>query len=125
MIVGLGLDLCDTPRIDGMLTRWGTRFSARVFTASERSYCDSKACSAQHYAARFAAKEAALKALGVPSGLSWHEMEVAGGGGGPPALVLHGKALDAAKALGASEFHLTLTHAGDFAAAVVVLERRA
>jgi len=76
MIVGVGFDLVDVARIEGLLDRWPERFEARVFTDGERSYARARARSAQHLAARFAAKEAALKALGVPAGARWHEMEV-------------------------------------------------
>ena len=95
MIVGIGLDLTEIPRIHGMVERWGDRFVKRIFTPSEREYCQSKAMFARHYAARFAAKEACLKALSVPPGLSWHEMEVGGGGTMPPTLTLRGAALEA------------------------------
>ena len=77
---------------------------------------------AQHLAAQFAAKEATLKALGVPAGLSWKELEVVGGGKQAPRLVLHGRAAEAAQRLGATRLHLTLTHAAGVAGAVVVVE---
>lgn len=122
MIVGLGIDLCEIPRIAGMLERWGDRFTEKVFTEGERAYALGRAGAAAHLAARFAAKEATLKALGVPAGLSWHEMEVVGGGKEAPRLVLRGEAERAAAHLRVARVHLTLTHTVDVAAAVVVAE---
>lgn len=121
MIVGLGIDLTEISRIQAMLDRWGERFERRLFTDGERAYCRGRARPAQHFAARFAAKEATLKALSVPEGLSWHEMEV-DAGAGAPRLTLGGQAAAAARRLGVARAHLTLTHAADVAAAVVVLE---
>jgi holo-[acyl-carrier protein] synthase len=122
VIVGMGIDLAEVPRIAGMVRRWGDRFIRRVFTEGEREYALSRGNAASHLAARFAAKEATLKALGVPPGLSWHEIEVVGGGNEPPLLVLRGQALAAANRLGTVRMHLTLTHTADVAAAVVVAE---
>lgn len=122
MIVGVGLDLEEVPRFAALLERWGERLSRRLFTEGERQYASGKGREASHYAARFAAKEATLKALSVPSGLSWHEMEVVGGGRRPPRIVLRGRALEAARALGVEHLHLTLTHTDAIAAAVVIAE---
>jgi holo-[acyl-carrier protein] synthase len=122
MIVGLGIDVTEVPRIAALLERWGDRFAHKVFTAGERAYAAARARPAEHLAARFAAKEATLKALGVPSGLSWHEMEVDSGPGGRPELALSGRALEAARAIGIARLHLSITHAGGVAAAVVVAE---
>jgi holo-[acyl-carrier protein] synthase len=122
MIVGLGIDLCEIGRIGSMLERWGPRFTHKLFTPGERDYALGRANAAVHLAARFAAKEATLKALAVPPRLSWHEMEVIGGGGRPPQLVLTGEALLAAGRLGVVRLHLTLTHTDAVAAAVVVAE---
>jgi holo-[acyl-carrier protein] synthase len=118
----MGIDLTEVGRIASMVERWGERFTRRVFTDGEREYASSRASAASHLAARFAAKEATLKALGVPPGLSWHEIEVVGGGSEPPLLVLRGRALAAADKLGTVRMHLTLTHTADVAAAVVVAE---
>ena len=122
MIVGLGLYVVEVPRIERMTARWGDRFINKIYTANEREYSLARANTAQHLAARFAAKEATLKALGVPRGCSWHEMEVVGGGGVAPRLVLTGTAKRAADALGITSVHLRLTHTRDIAAAVVVAE---
>ena len=99
----------------------------RVFTEEERAYCDSRgAAAAQHYAARFAAKEAAFKALrtGWRDGLSWHHVDVASDEMGAPALQLAGHARTLFEALGATHAHLSLSHTAEHAVAQVVFERR-
>ncbi len=123
MIVGMGMDLCEIDRIEAMVERWGTRFTRKLFTEGERAYAASKVKSGQHYAARFAVKEATLKALCVPKGLSWKEMEVVGGGSLPPRLKLHGRAAEAAKKQGIERMHVTISHAAGLAVAVVIAER--
>lgn len=103
------------------------RFRERVFTPAERAYCDSKGASAaQHYAARFAAKEAAFKALGTgwSGGLGWHEVEVVTAETGAPALTLRGHALELFERSGATHAHLSLSHTSQHAVAQVVFERR-
>ena len=122
MIVGIGLDLVPIVRIASMLARHGSRAEERLFSADERADCRARAEPAQHYAARFAAKEATLKALGVPSGLRWTEIEVRRAESGRPLLLLSGAAAEAAARQGVVGHHLSLTHAGGMAAAVVVLE---
>jgi holo-[acyl-carrier protein] synthase len=122
VILGVGIDLAETPRIARLCERWGERFTHRVFTAGERVYAADRARAAEHLAARFAAKEAVLKALGVPSGLSWQEMEVVSRPRTPPALRLSGRAEAAARALGVVRIHLSLSHAAELACAVVILE---
>ncbi len=122
MILGVGIDLTPVDRMERALARHGDRFEKRVFTDGERAYCRARARPADHFAARFAAKEAALKALGVPEGLSWHELEIVPAAGGPPELVLRGVAARAADERGVRRLHLSLTHAGGQAAAVVVAE---
>jgi holo-[acyl-carrier protein] synthase len=124
VIVGLGMDVVDVARIrrilEGPADR-AARFLARCFTAAERAYCELARDRAHRYAARFAAKEAASKALGAPAGISWHDVEVARGEG-PPALVLRGVAAEAAARAGATRAHLTITHDAGVAAATVILE---
>ena len=124
MLAGLGHDLCEIDRIEAAVEKWGARFTERVFTEGERAYAMGKLSRAQHLAARFAVKEATLKALGVPPGLSWKEMEVVGGGKIAPRLQLSGRAKAAAEALRIETFHITITHAGNYASAVVIAERR-
>jgi len=104
------------------------RFRERVFTAAERQYCDRRgAQAAQHYAARFAAKEAAFKALGTgwSGGLGWHEVEVVSKDSGVPTLVLGGSALELFERAGATHAHLSLSHTSEHAVAQVIFERRA
>jgi len=122
VIVGVGLDVIPIARIAALLERYGGKLEERLFTSGERAYCRGRGLPEQHFAARFAAKEALLKALGGPSGLRWQEIEVRSGAGGAPELVLSGAASRAADARGVVARHLSLTHAGDVAAAVVVLE---
>ncbi len=122
MIRGIGVDLTPVARFQAVLARHPERLEARLFTERERAYCRRRAHAVEHLAARFAAKEAALKALGVPSGLSWHELEVVSLDGSAPRLELHGQASRAAALLGVVRVHLTLTHAGGQALAMVVAE---
>jgi holo-[acyl-carrier protein] synthase len=124
MIVGIGMDVVEIARIARIVdggAEAAERFLARCFTAGERAYCDSRRDRAGRYAARFAAKEAAVKALGAPRGVAWTDVEVERGDG-PPALRLHGAARMAADRLEVSRVHLTLTHDGGVAAATVILE---
>jgi len=121
VIRGIGVDLVSVPRMAAVLDRQGQRFCAKVFTEGERAYCRSRAEPAQHYAVRFAAKEAALKALGVPAGLSWHELEVVQEAGAPR-LKLHGRAAEAARARRSGRLHLSLSHSAETAIAMVVAE---
>jgi len=123
MIVGLGIDLCPVARMAAVLERQGRLFVDRVFTAGEQARAGDSRVAAERYAARFAAKEATIKALGAPRGLSWREMEVVSAPDGRPSLELHGIAEQRAGELGVARCHLSLTHAGGVAAAVVVLER--
>ena len=103
------------------------RVRERVFTERERAYCDSRgAKSAEHYAARFAAKEAAFKALGTgwSGALSWHHVEVFTEDSGAPRLVLRERARELFDALGATDAHLSLSHTSEHAIAQVIFERR-
>jgi holo-[acyl-carrier protein] synthase len=125
MIVGLGLDVVEIGRIARMLegpAGRAERFLARCFTPGERAFCDARHDRASRYAARFAAKEAAVKALGAPRGVSWQDLEVTRAEGRAPTLAISAKAAAAGRRLGVSRIHLTLTHDGGMAVAVVVLE---
>ena len=126
MILGIGLDLADIDRIERLLARHPERARRRLFTAGERAYCDARAVPARHFAARFAAKEAAYKALAGSEDarhIHWLEIEVANSPlDGRPALRLHGSAARRAAELGVEVIHVTLTHSEGMAAAVVVLE---
>ena len=125
MIVGVGFDLVDIPRVAALLAGQGARAEARLFTPGEVAYARARAEPARHFAARFAAKEAAYKALAgseAARGISWRDVEVAVEWDGRPRLVLHGRAAERAAALGVARAHLTLTHADAVAGAMVVLE---
>ncbi|MBI3790617.1 MAG: holo-ACP synthase [Gemmatimonadetes bacterium] len=127
MIVGVGLDLVDIARVERLLADKGDRATAKLFTESEARYATSRAHPARHFAARFAAKEAAYKALAgneLARGIGWRDLEVLRDDvTGQPRLVLHGRAAERAAELGVTRLHLTLTHSHETAAAVVVLER--
>lgn len=102
------------------------RFADRVFTEAERAYCESRGVvAAEHYAARFAAKEAALKALqtGWRGGIGWQDVEIAARESGAPYLMLHGMAKELFEKSGATAAHLSLSHTSEHAIAEVILER--
>jgi holo-[acyl-carrier protein] synthase len=122
MIISLGLDLCEVPRIRDLLERHGERFKARTFTEAERAYCDKNADPAMHYAARFAAKEAVAKALGTgfSDNVGWQDIEVLRAENGQPSIALHHGAAAKAKELGIAKVLVTLTHTKEMAAASVV-----
>jgi len=125
VIVGLGMDLVEVGRIARLLegpAARAERFLARCFTPAERAFCEARHDRGSRYAARFAAKEAAVKALGAPRGVSWQHLEVRRAEGRAPSLVLSGRAGAAARRLGVQRVHLTITHDAGVAAAVVVLE---
>jgi holo-[acyl-carrier protein] synthase len=121
-VLGLGIDLAEVPRIRALLEKNGDRFKQRVFTAGEIAYCDSKADPALHFAARFAAKEAASKALGTgfTEGITWQDIETVSSENGAPFIVLHQAAAQRASTLGVGTMMVTLTHTADMAAASVV-----
>lgn len=126
MIVGVGIDLVDIARVDKLLDAKGERALRRLFTAHEVDYAVSRPLSAQHLAARLAAKEAAFKALAgneLARGVGWKEIEVVRGDSGPT-LTFHGKAAQRAAELGITTVWVTLTHTATTAGAVVVLEAR-
>ena len=124
MICGSGVDLCEVSRIKDAIGRHGRRFVERIFTEREIAYSESKANSYERFAARFAAKEAGMKALGTGwrRGVAWKDFEVSNLPTGRPALSLHGKAAEIARELGVSNIALSLTHTKDQALAVVTFE---
>ena len=124
MIVGTGIDIAEVPRIRQSIERFGDRFLRRVFTAGEISYCDAKMNRMERYAARFAAKEAAMKALGTGwnHGVRWQDCEVTRQPGGRPTIVFHGKAREFAAKLGVKNAALSLSHTQEQAIAQVILE---
>ena len=124
MIVGTGIDVIEVPRIAGSIDRFGDRFLLRIFTEEEMRYCDSKANRIERYAARFAAKEAAMKALGTgwSRGIRWRDIEVFRQPGSRPTIRFHGKAAEWATRMGVANVALSLTHTSEQAIASVILE---
>jgi holo-[acyl-carrier protein] synthase len=122
VILGIGIDVCPVERMRDVLARHGDPFRRRVFTDRELERAGEGRVSTERLAARFAAKEAAIKALRAPPGLAWKEMEVVSAADGAPALSLHGRAAEAARTMGVLRQFLSLSHAGGVAVAVVVLE---
>ena len=124
MIVGIGIDIAEVPRIQRAIERFGDRFLHRIFTAGEMRYCDSKANRMERYAARFAAKEAAMKALGTGwnHGVRWRDCEVTRMPGGRPTISFHGVAAEFAARLGVKNAALSISHTAEQAIAQVILE---
>ena len=124
MIVGTGIDITEVDRIAASIKRFGRRFLERVFTPDEVRYCESKANKAERYAGRFAAKEAAMKAIGTgwSRGVTWQDVEVRRAPGGRPSLVFHRKAAEYFQKLGAVRVQLSITHTEQIAMAQVILE---
>ena len=127
MILGTGVDICEVPRIAAAIARHGRRFVERIYTERESTYAESKANRYERYAARFAAKEAGMKALGTGwrGGIAWRDFEVANLPSGRPTLRFHGKAAEIAAQLGVSRVALSITHTKDQALAMVILEDHA
>jgi holo-[acyl-carrier protein] synthase len=124
MILGIGTDLAEVERISKSVERFGERFLTRIYTAHERAYAMRKANWAERLAARFAAKEAGMKAIGtgLSRGVSWQNFEVANEPSGRPTLRLSGVALNVANTMGVKRVSLSLTHTKETAMAVVILE---
>lgn len=124
MIVGTGIDIAEVQRIRHAIERFGVRFLERIYTVGEIRYCKSKANSVERFAARFAAKEAAMKALGTGwnHGVRWRDCEVTRKPGSRPTLTLHGQAGEIAARLGVRNVSLSLTHTKEQAMAQVILE---
>jgi holo-[acyl-carrier protein] synthase len=116
--VRVGIDLIEIDRVRRALERHGDGFRERCFTPHERAYCESKANPAQHYAGRFAAKEAVGKALGTGVYFTWKEIEIRGRP--KPGVELSGRTAQAAERLGAGRIELSMTHSRELAAAVAV-----
>src|SRR5579859_7536978 len=124
MIVGTGIDIAEVPRIAESIERFGDRFLRRVFTEEEIRYCDSKANRVERYAARFAAKEAAMKALGTGwnRGVRWRDIEVLRQPGSRPTIKFHGVAAEFAAKLGTKNIALSISHTPELAIANLILE---
>lgn len=124
MIVGLGLDIAEIDRIGQAITRRGAAFLERVYTPQEVAYCEQHKNKFERYAGRFAAKEAAMKALGTGwrHGVRWHDIEVTRESSGKPTIGLEGVAREIADRMGVKNISLTITHSGNFALAQVIFE---
>lgn len=124
MILGIGTDLAEVNRIRRSIEQYGNRFLHRIYTDQEQAYASSKANSAERFAARFAAKEAGMKAIGTGwrRGVTWKDFEVINEPSGRPTLRLSGVALEIAEALGTRRISVSLTHTAQTAFAVVILE---
>ena len=124
MIVGTGIDITEVSRIAAAIARYGDRFLNRVYTPREIEYCRSKRNANERFAARFAAKEAAMKAIGtgLRHGVTWHDVEVGREPGGRPTILFTGKAAEFAAQLGMKRVALSLTHTEETAMAQVILE---
>jgi holo-[acyl-carrier protein] synthase len=124
VVVGIGIDIVEIARIRRLMDRWQDRFLQRVFTEAEIAYARRRHDPAQHLAARFAAKEATLKALGtgLSMGVRWREMEVRRGRGQPPELTLSGRTAELGEARGIRRLHVSLSHDAGLAVAQVLAE---
>jgi len=124
MILGTGVDLAEVRRIRASIERYGDKFVHRIFTPGEIAYVERKANKYERYAARFAAKEAGMKAIGTgwTSGVTWQDFEVTNLASGRPTLKLHGKAAAIAERLGVRNVSLSLTHTAELGMAHVILE---
>jgi holo-[acyl-carrier protein] synthase len=124
MIVGTGVDMVETARIQHTLERHGQRFTRRVYTAGEIAYAQKIKNPAERFAARFAAKEAAFKALGTGwrDGVRWLDVEVTHLPSGKPELVLRGRAMELARALGVTRTAVSISHTDRYAVAQVIFE---
>jgi holo-[acyl-carrier protein] synthase len=122
--VGTGVDLAEVPRIRAAIERHGRRFIERIYTPAEIAYVERKANRYERFAARFAAKEAGMKAIGTGwrRGVRWQDFEVANLPSGKPTLLFHGQAARFAEALGVKTVALSLTHTAELGMAHVILE---
>ncbi len=124
MTVGTGIDIAETERIEQALKRHGDRFSRKIFTPAEIAYCERFKNKAERYAARFAAKEAAFKALGTgwANGVRWLDVEISHQASGKPELRFSGRARELAGALGVARAVVSISHTNRYAVAQVILE---
>ena len=124
MIVGTGVDIAETSRLEEGLERHGERFTKRLFTPAEVAYCERFKNRGQRYAARFASKEAAFKALGTGwgSGVRWLDVEITHQPSGKPELVLTGRAQEVARGLGITRMAVSISHSDRYVVAQVIFE---
>ena len=122
--MGIGVDLCEVDRVEAAIARHGERFLMRIYTAAERAYCESKVNRMERFAGRFAAKEAAMKAIGTGwrRGVGWRDFEVTRATSGQPVMVFHGVARTIAEGLGVTRALVSITHIKSMAMAQVILE---
>ncbi len=125
MVIGIGVDMVDVDRVKTIMARRGDRFAQRAFTEAESAYCSRCQCPERRYAARFAAKEAVMKALGRGwfQGMPFREIEVTRDPTGRPGVRLSGQTADLAARLGVSSIHLSISHEQRSAVAFVVIEK--
>lgn len=121
-VIGIGTDIIEVERIASLLERHEDSFLERVFTAEETRYCSQHKASSQHFAGRWAAKEAALKALGTgwAKGIQWTDIEVTNLASGAPQIELHGAARDYAAEKGIRQMKISISHCKSFAVACVI-----
>ena len=124
LIFGIGIDIIEVARMEKQISDGGSSFQKRIFTENEITYCEQKRNKAQHYAARFSAKEAFFKAIGTGwrNGLTWKEIEVLNDDLGKPNIFLHGKTKQFIEDNHIKNIHLSLSHLKETAVAVVILE---
>jgi len=124
VIVGIGIDVAEVDRVRDAIERHGRRFLERIYCASEIAYVENKANRYERYAARFAAKEAGMKAIGTGwrRGVRWQDFEVANLPSGRPTLAFHGVAAAVAQSLGVRNIALSITHTAREGSAIVILE---
>ena len=124
MVVGIGIDLAEVDRLEAAIAKFGERFLNRVYTEAERRYCESKPNKFERFAGRFAAKEAAMKAIGTgwKRGVAWRDFEVMRAPSGQPIIAFHGKAAEIAGELGVKKALVTISHSKANAIAQVLLE---
>ena len=123
-ILGIGTDIVECLRIAQMIERHGELFITRVYTDVEIRYCRARKAATQHYAGRWAAKEAVLKALGtgLRSGISWRDIEISNTRQGGPAVALHGGALEVFERAGIRRIHVAISHCRCHAVAYAIAE---
>jgi holo-[acyl-carrier protein] synthase len=124
MIIGTGVDIAETSRVKRSLERHGERFTKRIFTPAEIAYCEKHKNRAERYAARFAAKEAAFKALGTGwrQGIRWLDVEVVHKLSGKPELVLTGRALEISREMQVTRTSISISHSDRYVVAVAIFE---
>jgi len=125
MIVGIGIDLVEIARLKRSIERFNERFLKRIYTVRELEYCQQKLIREKHYAVRFAAKEAMVKAIGigVRNGITWQDIEVVNDGMGKPEIRTYGKCKQIMSILKVNRIHISLSHTENYGIAMVVLEK--